>query len=276
MKYFILIPIYVLFSSCHFYHSMVPITSADKATVDQRILGKWFVADDKGKVLDSHLDEYLDVIDFNGKEYALVAQSPEGRTLFKIHSSTLKGKTFLNILQRDNYDGEIPKYFFFVIDSVGIETASLRYITDSFQLQFDNSKALYKYLNKNFDLLDRKWMSEAIFYHRESFFLWDKIHTQKSTNLENMWIMSGNVYDIKDKSAAQLSIMEKTQLEKAFAVNLISNAYPILTEPEDFSHQQTYLLKFNNESYIVLHMSHNQKSFYNFTEKRYYMIKGSN
>lgn len=95
MKYILFLLLLALHSSCHFYNSQVPITASDKSVIDAKILGKWYVLEkDEEKATLKRTEECMRVLDFNGKEYAVLAESQGATMLFKVHSSIIKKKHF--------------------------------------------------------------------------------------------------------------------------------------------------------------------------------------
>lgn len=261
-------------SSCELYTSKVPISSSDKSVIDQKLLGKWYGAnvDKENSNILEKADEYLELLDFNAREYALTLTSPEGPMLFKMHNSMVKDLRIFNIYPISNDKEDEPVWFFCEVDNVNHEMASVRFISDSLKQQFSKSKDLEKFLTKNIDKLKNEWLSEPIQYYREQYFLWDRVNRSKTTDLEEVSKMDAPYLEIADKTAAQLSIMSKKVLDKAITAYFISNAYES-TKPFNFDPIYSLLLKFQNGTTKVLDFDSNESTFYDRSNGRYYKVK---
>ncbi len=274
MKQLIFFLALISLSSCELYTSKVPISSSDKSVIDQKLLGKWYGADvdkENSNIL-KKTDEYVELLDFNAREYAFTLTNPEGSMLFKMHNSIVKDLRIFNIFPISNDKEVEPVWFFCEVDNVNDEIASVRFISDSLKQQFSKSKDLEKFLTKNIDKLKNEWLSEPIQYYREQYFLWDRVNTLKTTDLEEVSKMYAPYLEIADKTAAQLSIMSKKVLDKAVSAYFISNAYES-TKPFDFDPIYSLLLKFQNGTMKVLDFDSNESTFYDRSNGRYYKVK---
>ena len=263
-----------VFSSCKFYTSEVPISNPDKSVIDQKLLGKWFGAelDKENDNLIKKSDDYLELLDFNSKEYALMFTSPEGTMLFKMHSSKLKDLTVFNVFPISNDNEEEAVWFFYLIEQQNNEMISVRYISDSLKQKFSKSKDLEKFLSQNYNKLQKEWLSEPVEFYREGYFLWDRVNNLKTANIEEVSRMDAPYLEIADKTAAQLSIMSKKVLDKASTAYLISNAYQS-SRPFNFDPLYSLLLKFQNGTMKVLDFDSNESTFYDRSNGRYYKMK---
>jgi hypothetical protein len=275
MKYTLFLLLLALHSSCHFYNSRVPITASDKSVIDAKIIGRWYVLEkDEENATLKRTEEYLRVLDFNGKEYAVLAESKEATMLFKVHSSIINKKTFLNIFPIEEPEKDVDRnYIFFIIDSLDSEKAALRYITDSIKVQFNNSKEFEKYLKKNFEKLTREAMSAPFYYYRAEYFLWDKLNTLKSSDIENVFEIDALFTETADKSATQLSIFPKKQSDKENAINILKNAYQSDEITDEFQPIYTQLLQFNDGKMKVFYFSKDRLSFRDAENEIVYKIK---
>ena len=264
----------LVFSSCKFYTSEVPISSSDKSVIDQKLLGKWFSAetDKENENLLKRSGDFIELLEFNAKEYALMYTSEEGSMLFRMYNSKIKDMSIFNIFPVSNDKEDEPVWFFCEVDNVNDEMASVRFISDSLKQQFSKSKDLEKFLTKNIDKLKNEWLSEPIQYYREQYFLWDRVNTLKTTDLEEVSKMYAPYLEIADKTAAQLSIMSKKVLDKAVTAYFISNAYES-TKPFDFDPIYSLLIKFQNGSMKILDFDSNESTFYDRSNGRYYKVK---
>ena len=274
MKQLIFFFALISLSSCKFYTSEVPISSSDKSVINQKLLGKWYGADvdkENSNIL-KKTDEYVELLDFNAREYALMYTSEEGSMLFRMYNSKIKDMSIFNIFPISNYKEDEPVWFFCEVDNVNDEKASVMFISDSLKQQFSKSKDLEKFLTKNIDKLMNEWLSEPIQYYREQYFLWDRVNTLKTTDLEEVSKMDAPYFEIADKTAAQLSIMSKKVLDKAVTAYYISNAYES-TKPFDFEATYTLLLKFQNGTLKILDFNNSESTFYDRSNGRYYKVR---
>jgi hypothetical protein len=263
-----------VFSSCKFYTSEVPISKADKSVIDQKLLGKWFGAelDKENDNLIKKSDDYLELLDFNSKEYAIMFTSPEGTMLFKMHSSKLKDLTVFNVFPISNDNEEEAVWFFYLIEQQNSEMISIRYISDSLKQKFSKSKDLENFLSQNYNKLQKEWLSEPVEFYREGYFLWDRVNNLKTANLEEVSKIEAPFSDIADKTAAQLSITPQKSIDKASTAYFISNAYQS-SRPFNFDPLYSLLLKFQNGNMKVLDFDSNESTFYDRSNGRYYKIK---
>lgn len=274
MKQLIFFLALISLSACHFYTSEVPISSSDKSVIDPKLLGKWFGAetDIENENLIKKSDDFIELLDFNAKEYALMFTSPEGTMLFRMHNSKIKEMSIFNIFPISNDAQDEPVWFFCEVDNVNDEMASVRFISDSLKQQFSKSKELEKFLTKNFDKLQKEWLSEPVQFYREQYFLWDRVNSLKTADLEEVSRMDAPYLEIADKTAAQLSIMSKKVQDKAVTAYFISNAYES-TKPFDFEATYTLLLKFQNGTMKILDFDKEESTFYDRSNGRYCKVK---
>jgi hypothetical protein len=274
MKQLIFLFALVALSSCRFYTSEVPISNSDKSVIDPKLLGKWFGAETniENEDLIKKSDDFIELLDFNAKEYALMFTSSEGTMLFRMHNSKIKEMSIFNIFPISNDEEDEPVWFFCEVDNANDEMASVRFISDSLKQQFSKSKEMEKFLTKNYDKLQKEWLSEPVQFYREQYFLWDRVNSLKTADLEEVSRMDAPYLEILDKTAAQLSIMPKKTLDKAVTAYLISNAYES-TKPFDFEAANSLLLKFQNGTMIVLDFDSSESTFYDRSNGRYYKVK---
>lgn len=264
----------LVFSSCKFYTSEVPISNTDKSVIDQKLLGKWFgaEADRENDNLFKKSDDFLELLGFNSKEYALMFTSAEGTMLFRAHNSIIKDRTIFNVFPISNEAQDEPTWLFYQIESSTDEMISLRYISDSLKQKFSKSKDLEKFLTQNFNKLQKEWLSEPVQFYREQYFLWDRVNTLKTANLTDVSRMEAAYLEIADKTAAQLSIMPKKTMDKAVTAYFISNAYQS-SKPFNFEPVYALLLTFQDGSMKVLDFDSSESTFYDRSNGRYYRVK---
>jgi hypothetical protein len=274
MKYFAFL-ILIFFGSCHFYHSHVPIRGAENSKVEQKLLGFWHFAEiDEVSGLLSKTEESLHVMNFNGREYAVMTESNGETALFKVHSTVINNKTFLNIFPVIDASLKAEsKYYFFVIDAMHEDSASLRYITDSIKVEFDKSKDLEKFLKKNYLKLDKEWMSAPFVYYRDSYFTWDKVNAEKSTDIEEMWLLKVTPTESENIAAVHLLSMSKMTIDLKLGQYMISTAYLSDEDISNFTARKPYLLKFKNGKYRLLHFSEDMKSCLDKSDGKLYSFK---
>ena len=120
--------------------------------------------------------------------------------------------------------------------------------------------------------MDKEWMSDSFKYYRETYFLWNRVNEQKASDIENLWLLEGEMMELKDKSEAQLSLYPRTEIKKDLIERIFNNAFLSHKMPSDYSHHYTYLLKYKNGKYDILYFTSDEKIFYNKTQNRYYKI----
>jgi hypothetical protein len=274
MKYGIIFFAMLLLSSCGIYNSDVPISNSEKSSIDARILGRWFSAeiDEENKLIEKS-DFFFELLDFNSREYAILATSPEGSVVLKMHDSKIKDKTFYNVVSISNDKEEKPSWFFFTIDNIGIEEGTFRLVTDSLKQNFKKSKDLEKFLVKNYDKLFREWMSRELKIYREEYFLWDKVNSLKTNDIEEVSRINEDYNYTRDKTAAQLSISAKTVLDKKTTAYFLANSYQSYTDKTGFAAQFSLFVKFNDGSTKILDFSANNVDFYDRSTDRFYKVK---
>jgi hypothetical protein len=274
MKQFIFFLVLVSLSSCKFYTSDVPISGSDKSVIDQKLLGKWYGADvdkENSNIL-KKTDEYVELLDFNAREYAFTLTSPEGSMLFRMHNSQVKDLRIFNIYPVNNDKEDDPVWFFCHIDDVSNDMLNLSYISDSLKEKFSKSKDLEKFLTKNIVKLKKEWMSEPVKFYREEFFLWDRVNTLKTADLEEVSRIDASYPEIADKTAAQLSIMSKKTMDKAVTAYFISNAYQS-AKPLNFNPIYSLLIKFQNGTMKILDFNSSESTFFDRSNGKYYKVK---
>ena len=274
MKQLIFLFALISLSSCELYTSKVPISSSDKSVINQKLLGKWFSAetDKENENLLRRSDDFIELLEFNAKEYALMYTSEEGSMLFRMYNSKIKDMSIFNIFPVSNDNEDEPVWFFCEVDNVNDEMATVRFLSDSLKQQFSKSKDLEKFLNQNYGKLKNNWLSEPIQYYREQYFLWDRVNSLKTTDLEEVSKMDAPFLEIADKTAAQLSIMSKKTLDKAVTAYFISNAYES-TKPFNFEPIYSLLIKFQNGTMKVLDFDSSESTFLDRSNGRYYKVK---
>jgi hypothetical protein len=274
MKQLIFLFALISLSSCELYTSKVPISSSDKSVINQKLLGKWFSAetDKENENLLRRSDDFIELLEFNAKEYALMYTSEEGSMLFRMYNSKIKDMSIFNIFPVSNDNEDEPVWFFCEVDNVNDEMATVRFLSDSLKQQFSKSKDLEKFLNQNYGKLKNNWLSEPIQYYREQYFLWDRVNSSKTTDLEEVSKMDAHFLEIADKTAAQLSIMSKKTLDKAVTAYFISNAYES-TKPFNFDPIYSLLIKFQNGTMKVLDFDSSESTFLDRSNGRYYKVK---
>jgi hypothetical protein len=274
MKQLIFLFALISLSSCELYTSKVPISSSDKSVINQKLLGKWFSAetDKENENLLRRSDDFIELLEFNAKEYALMYTSEEGSMLFRMYNSKIKDMSIFNIFPVSNDNEDEPVWFFCEVDNVNDEMATVRFLSDSLKQQFSKSKDLEKFLNQNYGKLKNNWLSEPIQYYREQYFLWDRVNSLKTTDLEEVSKMDAPFLEIADKTAAQLSIMSKKTLDKAVTAYFISNAYES-TKPFNFDPIYSLLIKFQNGTMKVLDFDSSESTFLDRSNGRYYKVK---
>jgi hypothetical protein len=274
MKQLIFLFALISLSSCELYTSKVPISSSDKSVINQKLLGKWFSAetDKENENLLRRSDDFIELLEFNAKEYALMYTSEEGSMLFRMYNSKVKDMSIFNIFPVSNDNEDEPVWFFCEVDNVNDEMATVRFLSDSLKQQFSKSKDLEKFLNQNYGKLKNNWLSEPIQYYREQYFLWDRVNSSKTTDLEEVSKMDAPFLEIADKTAAQLSIMSKKTLDKAVTAYFISNAYES-TKPFNFDPIYSLLIKFQNGTMKVLDFDSSESTFLDRSNGRYYKVK---
>jgi len=274
MKQLIFLFALISLSSCELYTSKVPISSSDKSVINQKLLGKWFSAetDKENENLLRRSDDFIELLEFNAKEYALMYTSEEGSMLFRMYNSKIKDMSIFNIFPVSNDNEDEPVWFFCEVDNVNDEMATVRFLSDSLKQQFSKSKDLEKFLNQNYGKLKNNWLSEPIQYYREQYFLWDRVNSSKTTDLEEVSKMDAPFLEIADKTAAQLSIMSKKTLDKAVTAYFISNAYES-TKPFNFDPIYSLLIKFQNGTMKVLDFDSSESTFLDRSNGRYYKVK---
>jgi hypothetical protein len=274
MKQLIFLFALISLSSCELYTSKVPISSSDKSVINQKLLGKWFSAetDKENENLLRRSDDFIELLEFNTKEYALMYTSEEGSMLFRMYNSKIKDMSIFNIFPVSNDNEDEPVWFFCEVDNVNDEMATVRFLSDSLKQQFSKSKDLEKFLNQNYGKLKNNWLSEPIQYYREQYFLWDRVNSLKTTDLEEVSKMDAPFLEIADKTAAQLSIMSKKTLDKAVTAYFISNAYES-TKPFNFEPIYSLLIKFQNGTMKVLDFDSSESTFLDRSNGRYYKVK---
>lgn len=274
MKQLIFFLALISLSSCELYTSKVPISSSDKSVINQKLLGKWYSAetDKENENLLRRSDDFIELLEFNAKEYALMYTSEEGSMLFRMYNSKIKDMSIFNIFPVSNDNEDEPVWFFCEVDNVNDEMATVRFLSDSLKQQFSKSKDLEKFLIQNYGKLKNNWLSEPIQYYREQYFLWDRVNSSKTTDLEEVSKIDASYLEIADKTAAQLSIMSKKVLDKAVTAYFISNAYES-TKPFNFDPIYSLLLKFQNGTMKVLDFDSNESTFYDRSNGRYYKVK---
>ena len=274
MKQLIFLFALISLSSCELYTSKVPISSSDKSVINQKLLGKWFSAetDKENENLLRRSDDFIELLEFNAKEYALMYTSEEGSMLFRMYNSKIKDMSIFNIFPVSNDNEDEPVWFFCEVDNVNDEMATVRFLSDSLKQQFSKSKDLEKFLNQNYGKLKNNWLSEPIQYYREQYFLWDRVNSSKTTDLEEVSKMDAPFLEIADKTAAQLSIMSKKTMDKAVTAYFISNAYES-TKPFNFEPIYSLLIKFQNGTMKVLDFDSSESTFLDRSNGRYYKVK---
>ena len=274
MKQLIFLFALISLSSCELYTSKVPISSSDKSVINQKLLGKWFSAetDKENENLLRRSDDFIELLEFNAKEYALMYTSEESSMLFRMYNSKIKDMSIFNIFPVSNDNEDEPVWFFCEVDNVNDEMATVRFLSDSLKQQFSKSKDLEKFLNQNYGKLKNNWLSEPIQYYREQYFLWDRVNSSKTTDLEEVSKMDAPFLEIADKTAAQLSIMSKKTLDKAVTAYFISNAYES-TKPFNFEPIYSLLIKFQNGTMKVLDFDSSESTFLDRSNGRYYKVK---
>jgi len=274
MKQLIFLFALISLSSCELYTSKVPISSSDKSVINQKLLGKWFSAetDKENENLLRRSDDFIELLEFNAKEYALMYTSEEGSMLFRMYNSKIKDMSIFNIFPVSNDNEDEPVWFFCEVDNVNDEMATVRFLSDSLNQQFSKSKDLEKFLNQNYGKLKNNWLSEPIQYYREQYFLWDRVNSSKTTDLEEVSKMDAHFLEIADKTAAQLSIMSKKTLDKAVTAYFISNAYES-TKPFNFEPIYSLLIKFQNGTMKVLDFDSSESTFLDRSSGRHYKVK---
>jgi hypothetical protein len=263
-------------SSCHFYQSEVPITTAEKSTIDPKFLGEWHTIEYNEETEEPQPSpDKIRVLNFNNKEYAAMLVDAGKVSLLKMHSSVINNKTIFNIFPIEDIDNQgEPKYFFFVLDAVNGDSISLRYITDSIKLQFKTPKALEQYLKKNFKQLESEWLSEPFSYYHHSYFIWDRVNKLKISELDSVWKIEARVASA-ETSVEEMLRMPKKLLNVETCRSFFAGAYQIEDDlSQTLDAAQQLVLKFKNGTYHRVWMEADGSTIVNYSQKKSYKTKG--
>jgi len=263
-------------SSCHFYQSEVPITTAEKSTIDSKLLGEWHALEynEETEEVEPSQDK-IRVLNFNGKEYAAMVIDAGKASLFRMHNSVIDNKTIFNIFPIEDIDNEgKPQYFFFVLDAMNGDSISLRYISDSIKVKFKTPKELAQHLKKNFKQLQSEWLSEPFYYYHYSYFTWNRVNKLKTSELDSVWKIETKLASA-ETSVEEMLRMPKKLLNIETCRSFFAAAYQVQDDlSQTLNDAQQLLLKFKNGTYHRVWMEADGATIINYSQKKNYKTKG--
>jgi hypothetical protein len=257
MKSFILLFVTLLtLSSCQLYTSDVPITDSSKSTIDNALLGKWYIAepDSSGKAVMPSTNSYT-VYDFNGKEYAVLCTgmnenntAAEDNILLKAHNSKIGNLNFLNFIPAyPQKPEEAEKYTFALIKQNNPDSFSIQFLTDSLKESFNSSKAFSSFLKKNLNKLEQQWLTKPQTLYKLSYFNWDRTNVNKLSELTEVWKIEAINLSLTSKIEDLLKLPKKMMDIQKFSTDLSLSAYTKTQKSSIFNDgYELYILKYKN------------------------------
>ena len=131
------------------YGSPVPLDAPEKATLDARLLGKWVQVGESAGTYAG-----IEFHDFNGREYYVEVRAHEPYKpleviRYRVFSSAVGGRTFLNCQQRGFEAKSDERFFLAVYDFTDKDTLGLSFVSDAALKsapELKTSKALRRYV----------------------------------------------------------------------------------------------------------------------------------